>query len=177
MSRVLPERPKNYNVVSQSQSKPTEAMESVPRMVSKKLRNQGRKLEVPQERVLNDTLIAAYLEEIHQLITDLIGCIGKFVCMDQWSWPQVADTHVWFKELHELFTYGLGLEEGEKLDSAFRRLEMDTKDFPVYVRMLIGVGIHQYIFDASWPNIPILDLNWAKQAMKPLLEERKSGPA
>ena len=178
MSGVLPERPKKDNVAYHLRGKSSaEAMNSTPRMVSTRMRNHCQKLEVSQDRILNDTLIAEYMEEIHQLIIDLIGNIGKFVSMDQWSWPQVADTHIWFKELHQLFTYGLGLEEGEKLDSAFRRLKMDTKDFSIYARMLTGVGIHRNIFDASWPDVPILDLNWAKQAFKPLLEERKSGTA
>ena len=150
-------------------------MDSTPSMVSMRVKNRSQKLQVSQDRILNDTLIVEYIEEIHQLIIDLIGGIGKFVFMDQWSWPQVADTHIWFKELHQLFSYGLGLENGEKLDFAFRRLEMDTKEFSIYTRMLAGVGLQQSIFDASWPDIPILDLDWAKQALKSVLEECKSG--
>lgn len=178
MSGVLPERPQKDNVAYPLRGKSSaEAMNSTPRMFSIRMKNQYQKLEVSQDRILNDTLIAEYMEEIHQLIIDLIGGIRKFVSMDQWSWPQVADTHIWFKELHQLFAYGLGLEEGEKLDSAFRRLKTDTREFSIYARMLIGVGVHRNIFDASWPDVPILDLNWAKQASKPLLEERKSGTA
>ncbi len=179
MSGILPEkRPAKGKVAYHLRRKPSaEAVDSTPSMVSMRMNNRPQKLEISQDRNLNDTLIVEYVEEIHQLIVDLIGGIREFVFMDQWSWPQVADTHIWFKELHQLFSYGLGLENGEKLDSAFRRLEMDTKEILIYTRMLVGVGVQRNIFDASWPDIPILDLNWAKQALKSLLEECKSGSA
>lgn len=67
-------------------------------------------MEVSHDRILNDGLIAEDMEEIRRMIIDLIGGIGKYVFMDQWSWPQVADS-ISLKELHQLFTHGLGLEE------------------------------------------------------------------
>jgi hypothetical protein len=124
-----------------------------------------------EDRGLNDRTIEEAMSEIHQLIIDLIGGFTEIVILDEWSWPQMSDTNIWFEDLHELFCVALGLRGENTLDHAFRRLNVDRKDLRIYLRMLIAAEISEKVFISSFPEVPVLSLEWAKHAFRSLAED------
>jgi hypothetical protein len=124
-----------------------------------------------EDRGLNDRTIEEAMSEIHQLIIDLIGGFTEIVTLDEWSWPQMSDTNIWFEDLHELFCVALGLQREKTLDHAFRRLDVDRKDLRIYLRMLVAAEISEKVFISSFPEVPVLSREWAKQAFRSLAED------
>jgi hypothetical protein len=125
------------------------------------------------DRGLNDNKIESAMNKLHQLIINLVASFTRIVTIDEYSWPQMCDTHIWFEELDALFHQAMGLEEQERLDHAFRRLKVDMRDTSVYLRMLIAAEVWERVLTASFPDIPILDRKWAKQAFRSLAEDSK----
>ena len=111
------------------------------------------------------------MRRLHQLVINMVASFTKIVTINEYSWPQLCDTHIWFEELDALFHQAMGLEKQERLDHAFQRLKVDLKDAPVYLRMIIAAEVWEKILTASFPDIPMLDRKWAQRAFRSLAED------
>ena len=178
MARTIPTRSKQSDLGQEDD--PTSVLSSA-QTEPMAFRVRHREAVVPRpartfpdiDRGLNDSSISCTMAEIHQLIMDVVCYFQKRVVLDMWSWTQVNDTHIWFGQLYELFSVGLGLDGKETLDLAFRRLKVDPRDIRVYLRMLIAVSVHKNIFTANYPAFPLMRRDLAKRAIGPLSQDSK----
>lgn len=130
-------------------------------------------LRFADEPELNDGKVESSMNKLHQLIIYVVASLSKIVTIDEQTWPQMCDTHIWFEELDALFHQAMGLKKEERLDHAFRRLKVDRSLASVYLRMLVAAEVCDKVLTATFPEIPMPDRGWAKRALKSLAEHGK----
>jgi hypothetical protein len=128
--------------------------------------------ESDEERVINDGGIENVMALFHQLTISFVGNVSKTVVLDRYSWPQLADMHIWYSECYHLFRRALGFQE-ENLDSASRRLAVDLDDIAIYLRSLLVTDVYHTVLTKEFPDLPFFSLRWIEQTFNPAIKKCK----